>query len=68
MADQAQNEMLMKAFKEAGISAGSLDINVQDGVATISGDVENSVAKEQILEVAKNTSGITEVINLTTTN
>lgn len=66
MADQAEIEMLMKAFQDAGIDAGSVDVNVQDGVATISGNVEDAVAKEHILKVAKSTDGITEVIDLTT--
>lgn len=67
MADQAEIDMLMKAFQDAGVDTGSLDVNVQDGVATLAGNVQNDVTKEKLMEVAKNTTGITEVVDLTTT-
>ncbi|ASJ75669.1 BON domain-containing protein [Granulosicoccus antarcticus] len=67
MADQAQNEMLMKSFQAAGLDTGSMEVNVEDGVATLSGNVEDGAIREQIVQIVQKTDGITDVRDLITT-
>lgn len=46
----------------------SVDVTVNDGIATLIGNVENATDKNQIERIVLNTEGVTGVVNLISTN
>lgn len=45
------------------VKAYQVDVTTHDGVVTLSGDVETSVAKEQAVKLARETAGVREVVD-----
>lgn len=45
------------------VKAYQVDVTTRDGVVTLSGDVETSVAKEQAVTLARETAGVREVVD-----
>ena len=67
-AEQVEIDEVRKAIFDAGLGQGTLGINERGGVVTITGVVELDEDRNQIVEVVKNVPGVTEVIDLITTN
>ena len=45
------------------VKAYQIDVTTQNHVVTLKGDVETSAAKERAIEIARNTEGVTDVID-----
>lgn len=60
-ADEAETDMVMKALVEAGVDEPMVNVSVDGGVATLSGTVEDDIAKERVVEAVRQTPGVTEV-------
>jgi osmotically-inducible protein OsmY len=45
------------------VKAYQIDVDTQNHVVTLKGDVETAVAKERAIEIARGTSGVTDVID-----
>ena len=68
MAEQAEIDDVEKSIDDAGFGQYTLGVNVRNGVVTVTGTVEDDETRNQIVEAAKNTAGVTEVIDLISTN
>jgi len=62
-ADQAETDMVMKAMVTAGVEAPMVNVAVENGVATLSGTVQDDIAKQRIVETVKATEGVTDVVD-----
>ncbi len=45
------------------VKAYQVDVDTRNGVVTLSGDVENAAAKEQAIQIARQTDGVRDVID-----
>lgn len=50
------------------VGHGRIQVTVQDGVATLFGDVQDGIEEGRALSAARNSEGVTGVINLITSN
>ncbi len=57
------SEIDAKLGVDSEVSASNIDVDVQDGVVTLSGIVESAAAKEHAEKVAKSVEGVRRVIN-----
>jgi osmotically-inducible protein OsmY len=62
--DQAIGENIVATLKHTGsINVRSLDIEVKDGIVTLSGTIPNAATRRAILNAAKNASGVIDVVD-----
>ena len=50
--------------KDAGVPAHLIDVRTKDGIVTLSGPVENLLARERAAEISETIKGVRSVINL----
>ena len=50
-----------KYFADADVKARRIDVTTENGVVTLTGTVENERARQQAVEIAKNTDGVVRV-------
>ena len=50
--------------KDAGVPAHLIDVRTRDGIVTLSGPVENLLARERAAEISETIKGVRSVINL----
>ena len=61
--DAVYNQVRIKLADDPVVKGGGLDVEVKQGVVTLSGTVELEVQKEKAARVAKKVKGVKEVIN-----
>jgi hyperosmotically inducible protein len=61
--DAVYNQVRIKLADDPVVKGGGLDVEVKQGVVTLSGTVELEVQKEKAAKVAKKVKGVKEVIN-----
>ena len=66
--EKAEISEVRKAINDAGYRGTTLAINERGGVVTISGTVEIDEDRNRIVEAAEGVPGVTEVIDLISTN
>lgn len=59
IADQIERELAI----DQGVAAYKVDVNVTDGVATLSGQVNNILAKQRATRIATTVRGVRSVVN-----
>jgi len=58
-----QNAVERELWVDTGVPAHRVDLNVIEGVATLSGSVDNILAKDRATEIASATKGVRSVVN-----
>lgn len=53
-----------KLAADATVRSYEIDVKAQDGVVTLMGNIDSAEAKEQALNLARDTTGVTEVIDM----
>lgn len=48
---------------DESVSAFEIDVDTQEGVVTLTGEVEDALAKEQAVQLARNTDGVVDVVD-----
>ena len=61
--DTVYNQVRIKLADDPVVKGGGLEVEVKQGVVTLSGTVELEVQKEKAAKVAKKVKGVKEVIN-----
>lgn len=61
--DAVYNQVRIKLADDPVVKGGGLQVDVKQGVVTLSGTVELEVQKEKAAKVAKKVKGVKEVIN-----
>ena len=61
--DAVYNQVRIKLADDPVVKGGGLDVEVKQGVVTLSGTVELEVQREKAAKVAKKVKGVKEVIN-----
>ena len=61
--DAVYNQVRIKLADAPEVKGGGLDVEVKQGVVTLSGTVELEVQREKAAKVAKKVKGVKEVIN-----
>ena len=61
--DTVYNQVRIKLADDPVVKGGGLQVDVKQGVVTLSGTVELEVQKEKAAKVAKKVKGVKEVIN-----
>lgn len=67
-ATEAETEMVLKSLEAAGVNEPMLSVEVDGGVATLSGTVQDGILKEKVVQAVRNTAGITSVEDNITTS
>lgn len=60
-AAETENAAIKESLDMANITAPMLQVSVENGVATLTGTVEDRIQKEKIVEAVKHTQGVKEV-------
>lgn len=45
------------------VSAFEIDVDTQEGIVTLTGEVESAAARQQAVQIARSTEGVTDVID-----
>jgi hyperosmotically inducible protein len=61
--DAVYNQVRIKLADDPVVKGGGIDVEVKQGVVTLSGTVELEVQKEKAAKVAKKVKGVKEVVN-----
>ncbi|MGA2772560.1 MAG: BON domain-containing protein [Bryobacteraceae bacterium] len=61
--DAVYNQVRIKLADDPVVKGGGLEVEVKQGVVTLSGTVELEVQREKAAKVAKKVKGVKEVIN-----
>jgi osmotically-inducible protein OsmY len=61
--DTVYNQVRIKLADDPVVKGGGLEVEVKQGVVTLSGTVELEVQREKAAKVAKKVKGVKEVIN-----
>jgi osmotically-inducible protein OsmY len=61
--DTLYNQVRIKLADDPVVKGGGLEVDVKQGVVTLSGTVELEVQREKAVKVAKKVKGVKEVIN-----
>ena len=61
--DTVYNQVRIKLADDPVVKGGGLDVDVKQGVVTLSGSVDLEVQREKAAKVAKKVKGVKEVIN-----
>ena len=61
--DAVYNQVRIKLADDPVVKGGGLDVDVKQGVVTLSGTVELEIQKEKAVKVAKKVKGVKEVID-----
>jgi len=68
LAINASSQSVFADISGANLDSSSLGLSVQNGIVTLTGDVEDNIAKMRIEQAARNSAGVSGVINLISTN
>ena len=60
---QIYDQVKMRLANDPDIKGGNLDVDVKNGVVTVSGRVDKERGRQKIEKVAKKVKGVTSVVN-----
>lgn len=61
--DMIYNNVRIKLASDAVVKGGALEVDVKNGVVTVSGQVEQDKQKDRATKLAKSVKGVKQVIN-----
>ena len=64
----ATSQSVQRSLSDSHVNAQAVSISVRDGVVTLSGSIDDNAARARVAQVAKNSDGVSDVINLVTAN
>ena len=53
-----------KMAADSTVNAGEIEVTTQDGVVTLTGNIDSQEAKDRALEIARRTEGVVDVIDM----
>ena len=61
--DSMRDQVMMRLAGDPDVKGGAINVEVKDGVATLSGAVDSERAREKAGKLAKHTKGVKSVVN-----
>lgn len=61
--DRVLRAIESELFEARGVSPNAIDLEVEEGVATLSGDVAHLLARKRAVRIARQTKGVRSVVN-----